>query len=342
MELRAALIGFGLAGSVFHAPLIAATPGISLATVVTRNRERADRARRQYPEVGVEASPGAILERADSYDLVVVATPNDTHVELAAAAIEAGLAVVVDKPLAPTSAAASELVELADRRGVAADGLSQPPLGLRAAHPASPDRRGPARRRVPIRVAVRALAPGAPKRAPGARRPRLAEGGGVLLDLGTHLVDQALTLFGPVREVYGEVDHRRGAPGDDDAFVALEHVCGVRSHLWASSVAAAPGPRLRVLGSRAAYLVEDLDGQEAALQAGLRPDATGEWGAEPEHRWGRIVRGDESEPVRSEHGAWPRFYEQLAAALSGSGSLPVDPRDAVTGLEVLERARRGG
>ena len=107
-------------------------------------------------------------------------------------------------------------------------------------------------------------------------------------------------------------------------------------------MAAAPGPRLRVLGSRAAYLIEDLDGQEAALQAGLRPDTTGEWGAEPEHRWGRIVRGDESEPVRSENGAWPRFYEQLAGALRGGGALPVDPRDAVTVLEVLERARRDG
>ena len=118
MELRAALIGFGLAGSVFHAPLIAATPGSSW-----RPWSPGTGARRSgsagYPEVGVEASPGAVLERADRYDLVVVATPNDTHVELAAAAIEAGLAVVVDKPLAPTSSAARDLVELAERRGVA-------------------------------------------------------------------------------------------------------------------------------------------------------------------------------------------------------------------------------
>ena len=203
MELRAALIGFGLAGSVFHAPLIAATPGISLATVVTRNRERADRARRKYPQVGVEASPGAVLERADRYDLVVVATPNDTHVELAAAAIEAGLAVVVDKPLAPTSAAASELVELADRRGVPLTVFhnrrwDSEQLTLRRLI-------GEGRLGDVFRYESRfeRWRPGA--RSDAWRETTSAgEGGGVLLDLGTHLVDQALTLFGPVREVYGE------------------------------------------------------------------------------------------------------------------------------------------
>ena len=270
MELRAALIGFGLAGSVFHAPLIAATPGLELATVVTGNRERADRARREYPEVGVEASPGAVLERADRYDLVVVATPNDTHVELAAAAIEAGLAVVVDKPLAPTSSAARDLVELAERRGVALTVFhnrrwDSEQLTLRRLI-------GEGRLGDVFRYESRfeRWRP-EPRRDAWRETTSPAEGGGVLLDLGTHLIDQALTLFGPVHEVYGEVDRRRDAPGDDDAFVALEHVCGVRSHLRVSSVAGAIAPRLRVLGTRAAYLVEELDGQEAALLAGLRP-----------------------------------------------------------------------
>jgi scyllo-inositol 2-dehydrogenase (NADP+) len=338
VELRAALIGFGLAGSVFHAPLIAATPGLELATVVTRNRERAARARREYPGVEVEASPRAVLERADSYDLVVVATPNDTHVELAAAAIEAGLAVVVDKPLAPTSSAARELVELAEHRGVALTVfhnrrwdseqltlrrlIGEGRLGDVFRYESRFERWRPEPRGDAWRETTSA-----------------AEGGGVLLDLGTHLIDQALTLFGPVQEVYGEVDRRRDAPADDDAFVALEHVCGVRSHLRVSSVAGAIAPRLRVLGTRAAYLVEELDGQEAALVAGLRPGDTESWGAEPEHRWGRIVRGEQSEPVRSENGAWPRFYEQLAEALRGRAAPPVDPWDAVAVLEVLERAR---
>jgi predicted dehydrogenase len=94
-----------------------------------------------------------------------------------------------------------------------------------------------------------------------------------------------------------------------------------------------------VLGSGAAFVVQEPDGQEDALQAGLRPGGGGEWGAEPPERWGRLVNGDGSEPVPSENGAWPRFYEQLVAALRGDGPLPVDPEDAVAVLEVLERAR---
>ncbi len=165
------------------------------------------------------------------------------------------------------------------------------------------------------------------------------QGGGVLLDLGTHLVDQAIVLFGPVRHVYGESDGRRGAPGDDDAFVALDHHSGVRSHLWASTVAASAGPRLRVLGSEAAYVVDDLDGQEDALRTGLRPEPLSDWGREPAERWGRIVRGEKSEQAPSEAGAWPLFYRHFQAALAEGSALPVDPRDAVAVLEILERAR---
>jgi scyllo-inositol 2-dehydrogenase (NADP+) len=165
-------------------------------------------------------------------------------------------------------------------------------------------------------------------------------GGGQLLDLGTHLVDQALVLFGPVTDVYGEVDARRGAPGDDDAFIALRHADGVVSHLRASAITAAPGPRLRVLGTRAAFLVRELDGQEDALRSGARPDQAPDWGSEPETRWGRLVGGEESEPVSSERGDWPRFYALLVRALRDGDPPPVDPRDAVATLRVLEAARR--
>ncbi len=165
-------------------------------------------------------------------------------------------------------------------------------------------------------------------------------GGGVLLDLGVHLTDQALVLFGPVAAVHGEVSARRGGAADDDVFIALNHESGVESHLWASSVAAAPGPRLRVLGSEGAYVVDEVDGQERALAAGERPRPGAEWGREPPDRWGRLVRGDVSEPVRPEPGDWPAFYCRLEASLRDGGPPPVDPADAITVLEVLERARR--
>lgn len=338
MELRAALIGFGLAGSVFHAPLISATSGLTLSTVVTSDQSRAAKARREYPGVRVEPGPESVWERAEDHDLVVVATPNDSHVQLASRAIESGLPVVVDKPLAPTSQAARELIEHAERCGVA----------LTVFHNRRWDSDQLTLRRLirdgmlgDVQRYESRFERWRPEIRSDAWREKTSprEGGGVLLDLGTHLVDQALTLFGPVRHVYGEVDSRRGGPADDDAYLALEHVSGVRSHLWASAVAAAPGPRLRVLGSQAAFLLQGLDGQEDALSAGLRPGDKSSWGAEPPARWGKLVRGDHSEPVPSENGAWPRFYEQLTRALADQEPLPVDPWDAVKVLEVVERAQ---
>ena len=115
---------------------------------------------------------------------------------------------------------------------------------------------------------------------------------------------------------------------------------GRYSHLWMSAFAAAPGPRLRVLGTRAAFVVAEVDGQEDALRSGRRPDDPEQWGVEPESRWGRLVRGEESEAVPSEPGAWPSFYAGLEGALREGGPPPVDPADAVAALEVLEAARR--
>ena len=339
-DLRAGLIGFGLAGSVFHGPLIASAPGIVLSTIVTSDSERAARAAREHPDATVKESPNAVLHHPEEHDLVVVATRNDSHVALAKAAIDAGISVVVDKPLAPSSGEARDLVAHAKRRGV----------GLTVFHNRRWDSDQLTLRRL---IAEGRLGEVQRYESRFERwRPELNEkawrdttppgqGGGVLLDLGTHLVDQALALFGPAVDAQGEVAHRRDGPADDDAFVVLEHESGVHSHLWASSVTAEPGPRLRVLGSDAAFVVDSLDGQEEALAEGRRPEPGGEWGAEPKERWGRLVRGDESEPVRPENGDWPAFYRLVAQALRGEGPMPVDPADAVEVLEILERARRG-
>jgi len=338
-DLKGALVGYGLAGQTFHAPLIAATPGLALATVVTGNPGRQDQALRAHPGVRVVGTPEELWERAGEHDFVVIAAPNDAHVALARRALDAGLAVVVDKPLAPSAAEAAALVEYARARDklltvfhnrrwdsdhltlrkLMADGR----LGDVLRYESRFERWRPE----PRADAWRETA------GPG-------EGGGVLLDLGSHLVDQALELFGPVTDVYAEVDNRRKSPGDDDAFLALRHRSGAYSHLWMSALAAAPGPRLRVLGSRAAYVVAEVDGQEDALRAGRRPDDPGPWGIEPEERWGRLVHGDESEAVPSEAGAWPTFYTEFERALREGGPPPVDPADAVAVLGVIDAARR--
>jgi predicted dehydrogenase len=336
-DLRAAIVGYGLAGRFFHAPLIAATKGLTVATVVTGNPERQAQVAREHPDAQVLTSATQLWERAD-YDLVVVATPNDAHAPIATAAIDRGLPVVVDKPLAVCAAEAEELVVRAERAGVLltvfhnrrwdsdhltlARLLADSRLGTVMRYESRFERWRPS----PDTGAWRESDP--PER-----------GGGQLLDLGSHLVDQALVLFGPATQIYAEVDARRGTPGDDDAFLALRHATGVISHLHASAMTAAPGPRLRVLGTDAAFIASDLDSQEDELRAGARPDVKPDWGVEPEPRWGHLVTGGERVRVPSERGDWPRFYTLLATALRDGGPPPVDPRDAVAVLRVLEHAR---
>jgi predicted dehydrogenase len=165
-----------------------------------------------------------------------------------------------------------------------------------------------------------------------------AAGGGTLLDFGSHLVDQALLLFGPVSRVYAELRARHEL--DDDVFVALHHDGGVESHLYGSWVQGAPGPRFRVTGTTGTYLVADVDGQEDALLAGRTPAGEGDrWGVEPEHRWGSLHRGGAGTPVPSERGRWDLFYSAFATAVRGDGRVPVDPWDSVRALEILDAAR---
>jgi scyllo-inositol 2-dehydrogenase (NADP+) len=338
-ELRVAIVGYGLAGSVFHAPLIDATSGLSVATIVTANAERAKAAAGAYPEARVLARAADVWGRAADHDVAVIAAPNPAHATLVREALDAGLAVVVDKPLAPTAAEARDLVSDAERRG----------LPLTVFHNRRWDSDQLTLRRLIAEGALGEVlryesrferwSPEPTDAKPWRDSASPSEGGGVLLDLGSHLIDQALTLFGPAVRVHGEVSSRRGRAADDDAFVALEHASGVRSHLAASLVAGAPGPRLRVLGTEAAYVVAGLDGQEDALRAGLRPGRDVDWGVEPRSRWGELVRGDEREPVPSEPGAWPEFYEGLTRALREGAAPSVDPEDAVAVLEVIEAAR---
>jgi scyllo-inositol 2-dehydrogenase (NADP+) len=337
-EIRVGLIGFGLAGAVFHAPLVAATRGLRLAAVVTSDPERSRRAQSGYPGVTVYESAERLWERSDALDLVVVASPNHTHVPLALAALEAGLPVVVDKPLAPTAAEGRRLVEEARRRG----------LLLTAFH----NRRWDG----DFLTVRRLLDEGAlgrvlrfesrferwrPNPKHGWRQSdEPSEAGGLLYDLGSHLIDQSLLLFGPARRVYAELGRPyEGVKVDNDTFVALTHDGGVRSHLWMSSVAAQAAPRFRVLGSAAAYVKYGVDVQEDALGRGVRPGAQG-WGEEAEHGWGLVGAGDELRPVRTEPGSYQSFYRGVLAALRDGAPPPVDPSDAVAVLEVIEAARR--
>ena len=339
-DLRGAVIGYGLAGSVFHAPLIAATPGLKVSTVVTGNPERQSAARQAYPDSMIASHTEEVFGRAEAHDFVVVAAPNDVHVTLARQAVDAGLPVVVDKPFAPTADEARSVVEHAEQLGVPITAYmnrrwDSDLLTLRRL--LEEQRLG---RVLRYESRLERWRPALSEPKPWSETSPPEAGGGILLDLGSHLVDQAVVLFGEVKRVYAELANHRGGGADDDAFLALEHGSGVRSHLWTSLLAAAPGPRLRVLGDRAAYIVTDVDGQEEALVSGARPGGEGDWGAEPREKWGRLINEQGSEAIASERGDWPRFYSLLEQALRQGSSLPVDPWDAVAGLGVMDAARR--
>ncbi|MEU0116172.1 Gfo/Idh/MocA family oxidoreductase [Streptomyces bobili] len=340
--LRVGLIGYGLAGSVFHAPLIAATEGLVLDTVVTSNPERQEQARAGFPGVRVAGTPDELFARSGDLDLIVIASPNRTHVPLAGTALEAGLAVVVDKPVAGTAAEARELAGLAEKRGLFLSVFQN-------------------RRWDNDFLTLRGLlAEGAlgdvwrfesrferwrPQPKGGWRESGdPAEIGGLLYDLGSHVVDQALVLFGPVTQVYAEsVVRRTGAETDDDTFLALTHANGVRSHLYASATTAQLGPRFRVLGSKAGYVKYGLDPQEAALRDGERPGPG--WGTEPEELWGHVGAGESpltggGRPVPTLPGDYPAYYAAVAKALADGGPNPVTAAEAAAALDVLEAARR--
>ncbi len=337
--VRVGLIGFGLGGEVFHAPLVDANPDMRLSTVVTADSGRQARARARYPSTRVVDRVDALWEAADDHDLVIVCTPNSAHVPLGTAALEAGLPVVVDKPLAAASADGRALADLAAGRGLLLSVFQNRRwdgdfLTVRAILG-----RGEIGPVVRFESRFERWAPG---RKEGAWRELGApeEAGGLLFDLGSHLVDQAVQLFGPPTHVFAEVDRRRpDVEVDDDVFVELTHRGGERTHLWATVAAAIPGPRFRVLGLRGAFEKYGLDPQEAAMAAGAVPAGPG-WGAEPEERWGRLSDGSTERRVPTEAGDYPAFYRGVVESLRTGAPPPVDVRDSIAGLEVLEAALR--
>jgi predicted dehydrogenase len=326
--VRIGLLGYGFGGRWFHAPLLAAAAECEFLGVVTTAPERRALVAADHPGTSTFASLEQL--RAAGAEAVAISTPADTHSALTEQALELGLAVVSDKPFALDAAAALRTVELAER------------LGL----PLAPYQN---RRWDSDFLTVRALVADGTlgdvtrfesrfeRFAPDPGPP--AAGGGTLRDFGSHLVDQALVLLGPVTSVYAEWQVRSSGQ-DDDVFVALTHVTGARSHLWGSWSQGAPGPRFRVTGTAASYVVSGVDGQEDALLAGQTPATLGSaWGLEPESRWGRVQSGDDGEAVPTVPGAWNRFYPAFAAAVRGEGTVPVDPRDAVATARVLDAAR---
>ncbi len=332
--IRVGVVGFGMSARVFHAPLISSVEGLLLAAVVERH---SDQASARYPEIVTYRSLDEMLADS-SLGLIVVATPSGTHFDVARQVIAAGQNVLVDKPMSARSTEIAELIALAAERGVMLipfhnrrwDGDFLTVQNL--VHERSVGRL------VSVGSRMDRWNPGATRR-PWKNDP--AQGGGVLLDLGTHLVDQALTLFGKPQGVSADVDRERDGEGADDSFSIRLRYEGLRVTLGANMLSSPAGPRFVLRGTQGNFRKFGVDPQEAALNKVTHIDSQ-EWGKEPPEQWGILsIEADGAQvtrPVETLAGDYRRFYEGVRDALATRSAPPVPAVDAWRAARILEWA----
>ena len=331
-EILVGLAGYGVGGAVFHAPLLEVTLGLRLAAVATSRREGVEQA---LPGARVTATYRELI--ADpTLGLIVVSTPTASHFEIAKAALESGKNVVVDKPFTTTAAEAGELIALARRRGLLLsvyqnrrwDGdfltverlVKEGQLGHVYHYESHFDRFRP--------------------RIKGGWRDEEGAGSGILYDLGAHLIDQALRLFGLPRAVWAEAMAQRPEARSVDYFHVVLDYGRLRAILHGASVVREPGPRFAVHGDGGSFLKSGMDPQEDALRAGARPGAAG-WGEDSPENYGLLVRAEgERQRVRTAAGSYTSYYDGIARALLEGSPVPVDPADSRDGLRVIEAASK--
>jgi predicted dehydrogenase len=334
--INVGLIGFGVAGRVFHAPMISAVPGLRLAAILQRSPRDAATL---YPDARIVSSLEELLA-IDEIRLIVIATSNTSHFDLARQCLRAGRDVVVDKPFTTSVREAEELVQIARERGrlltvfhnarwhgdfqTIRKLIGAGALGRLVLYEAHYDRYRPELR-------------------PGAWRERAEPGSGVFFDLAPHLIDQAMLLFGTPEALTATIRIERDGAVVDDAFYVVLHYESLRVELRATMlVAAAPGLALAVHGTRGSYVKYGRDVQEEALRRGEVPRDDG-WGREPEEKWGSLFAEKDGkvavEPVRTEAGDYRHYYENVRDAIAGRAAIDVTTEQALNVMRALELAK---
>lgn len=330
--MRVGIAGYGLAGRVFHAPLLKGC-GYEVASILTSNAERIAQAKSDFPQAEIFSDLDAFLD--SDLDLVVIASSNAAHLPQTRAALERQIPTVVDKPMGRSVAEVKEMIALSeDKRTLLttffnrrwdSDSLTIKKL-LISGELGTPFRFDGRFERF------------RPERNLASWRENLSpeDGGGLLLDLQSHLISTAIDYFGPAQLVSASVRSIRGG-ADDDVTVVLKHDSGVDSYLAASAVSGAPGPRVRLLGSKGALVINELDPQENALRAGEIP-VGGVW-AKPMTSAAAIHKGEEITPVESIPGNYAAFYTLVKAAIENGSAAPVSLSDVLRVAEIIEEAR---
>lgn len=328
-KIRTALVGYGSVGEKMHAPLITVCPNLDLVAVVERNQEKS---KEKYPDITIYRSLEDLLEAGDA-DLIVIVTPNEFHFPQAKMALEAGKHVVVDKPVTIHAREARELKKIAEERGLVLsvfqnrrwDGdirtiqrlLAEESLGRIVHFESHFDRFRPA------------LADN--------WREKDVPGNGITYDLGTHLIDQAVMLFGKPDWVYAEILSQRSGAVADDFFDISLMFGNVKARLTASVLVKAPLPRFLLLGEKGSYIKFGLDVQEKAFKAGEMPEGPN-WGLENAEAWGELHLEHTSMAFETERGDYRLFYQNVADAIIQKHTLRVTIDEAITVLEIIEAA----
>ena len=335
MSLRVGIAGYGLAGRYFHAPLLKGC-GFDVAAIQTGNPERIAHALSDFPNTTVVATIEELV--AQQLDLVVVASANVVHAEHAIAAIKAGIPVVVDKPMGRTFIETKEIIDAGKAAGVGVTTffnrrwdsdaltikkvLASGELGQVHRMDSRFERFRPELNTTSWRENMSA-----------------ADGGGQLLDLQPHLISTAIDWFGSAELVTASVRSLRGG-ADDDSVLVLRHDNGVASYLSASAVVGAPGPRIRILGTKGALVINDLDPQEALLRAGKFPE-NGTW-SYPTTSQAFLHRGDVVEEIESVPGNYGHFYRGVELAITTGAPWPIPNSDALLVAAIIDQAREIG
>lgn len=331
--VRVGVIGFGMAGRGIHAPLLTQA-GLAVAAVATSNEDRVAAARSECPQARIVDDLDALLAISErlAVELIVLASPSAAHAEQVRACVAAGVPVVSDKPLAVNAPDAAAALRAAQAAGVGVSVFQNRRWDADQLTLATLLDQGRLGRVSRVERRYERFRPSPkPRPAQGQWRERntAAQGGGVLLDLHAHLIDQVTQLFGPVRTVFAQLA-AHATVAEDDAFLVCRHDHDVTSHLAAHSIVGAPGPTLRVLGSEGAYLVPRGLDSACALAA---PDA-------PAGHTGWLARDPDVQPVPTAPGGPADYYRGVTAWIRGQGPAPVDPWDAVHTLAVIDAARQ--
>jgi scyllo-inositol 2-dehydrogenase (NADP+) len=338
--IRAAIAGYGLSGRVFHAPFIASSPDFELAAIITADEKRRAQAATDHPSARIYESFEELESSGDQLDLIVLAGPPNTHLDHALRALRLGAAVVVDKPFIANVAAAAVLITAAasaarllmvfhNRRW---DGDFLTVQSLIAS-----GRLGDV---FHFESVFEHWAPVAT--ADWKDQLPASVGGGVAFDLGSHLVDQALVLFGPATLLSANLRTLRAGGGNDDhSELLLEHDSGVVSRLLMSRQGHMQGPRFRVLGTKGSFISYGLDPQEPALNSGGLPTDPG-FGEVASYNYGTLTEESPSGPlmtsIPTERGNYAEFYSRAALAIRGEGPEPVPSAEALAVVAILQSA----